>query len=145
MNRKNRGLSPVVAQASRINPTLQIRKRVLDFEQQRTKIMMARKNNTKLTPLVAFVNLFPNAVAHAYTFNGAGLGGAGIELIDRLTGVQSSVASSLVTNLIADPNNDFTAGVGTVLGETKRSFIEKQSLAFSDHSMANEAEWRKAA
>ena len=84
---------------------------------------------------MAFVNLFPNAVAHAYTFNGAGLGGAGIELIDRITGVQSSVASNLVTNLIADPNNDFTAGVGTVLGETKRSFIEKQSLAFSDHSM----------
>jgi anti-sigma-K factor RskA len=48
-------------QASRINPSTQIRKLVLDFEQERQRQMVERKINAKLTPLALFGKSFPQA------------------------------------------------------------------------------------
>ncbi|MCU7923332.1 MAG: hypothetical protein KZQ88_11635 [Candidatus Thiodiazotropha sp. (ex Dulcina madagascariensis)] len=89
-----------------------------------------------------FTVMFPLAVDHVYTYNGAGLGGAGAELLDK-AGFSGGVPVSQVTNIVSDQGIDITAGVGFVIGDTERIFIEQGSGITSgihNHSIANAAD-----
>ncbi|MEW8009676.1 MAG: calcium-binding protein [Candidatus Thiodiazotropha sp.] len=82
-----------------------------------------------------FSVMFPEAVNHVYTYNGAGLGGIGAEILD-LAGYNGVIPSHQVTNIVSDQGVDITAGVGYVIGDTERIFIE-QGSGIHNHSIAN--------
>ncbi|MCU7805079.1 MAG: hypothetical protein KZQ96_17970 [Candidatus Thiodiazotropha sp. (ex Lucinoma borealis)] len=81
-----------------------------------------------------FTVMFPDVIDHVYTYNGAGLGGIGAELLD-LAGFNAVIPSHQVTNIVSDQGLDMTAGVGYVIGDTDRIFIEEGG-GIHNHSVA---------
>ncbi|MCU7850517.1 MAG: hypothetical protein KZQ89_21605 [Candidatus Thiodiazotropha sp. (ex Lucinoma kastoroae)] len=81
-----------------------------------------------------FTVMFPDVIDQVYTYNGAGLGGMGAELLD-LAGFNAVIPSHQVTNIVSDQGLDMTAGVGYVLGDTDRLFIEEGGV-IHNHSIA---------
>ncbi|MEW8693438.1 MAG: hypothetical protein AB2535_20575, partial [Candidatus Thiodiazotropha endolucinida] len=82
-----------------------------------------------------FSVMFPEAVNHVYTYNGAGLGGIGAQILD-LAGYNGVIPSHQVTNIVSDQGVDRTAGLGYAIGDTERIFIE-QGSGIHNHSIAN--------
>ena len=83
-----------------------------------------------------FAQMFPMAVESLYTFNGAGVGGIGVELLDRFIrsgGGASAALEGGVVNVAAKYGFDFTAGVGVLLGNELRIFNEKSLFPANNH------------
>jgi|GEM_PF-2238746 len=94
-----------------------------------------------------FPAFFGNKATHTFTFNGAGIGGFGVEIIDLLTrffqdGEMYSLTSSDITNVYAEQGLEVTAGVGAYVGMMMPIFIEDQgliegNLLIANHSIAH--------
>ena len=78
---------------------------------------------------VWFSAFFGSRADHTYTYNGAGIGGFGVEIVDLLTGGgMYAIPSDGVTNIYAEKGLEFTAGVGASVGDTQPIFIEDQGV-----------------
>ncbi|MEQ1622939.1 MAG: calcium-binding protein [Methylococcales bacterium] len=94
-----------------------------------------------------FEAFFANRTNHVYTFNGAGIGGFGVEIVDLLTqafgdGKMFSLSNSDITNIYAEPGVEMTAGVGAYVGDMLPVFIEDQgfiggNLLIANHSISH--------
>ncbi|HFD81385.1 MAG TPA: hypothetical protein ENK05_13485, partial [Gammaproteobacteria bacterium] len=82
-----------------------------------------------------FTRMFPAAVDQVTTFNGAGLGGIAVEILD-LAGFAVDVPDERVNNVVADGGLDLTAGAGYVIGSSERVFIEESINPFDNHRIA---------
>lgn len=81
----------------------------------------------------------PYAAADVATFNGAGVGGLSVQLLDHIAGVfgfSLNQSNPKVKNYVALHGFDVTAGIGFVQGETIRVFNEPESLQYPTHFMA---------
>ncbi len=80
----------------------------------------------------------PTSIAHTYTFNAPGTGGALIEVLQRLGVTEDSVPSDLITNIISKNGLSVAAGLGTQVGIPVNIFIETATfnLSFHDHQIS---------
>ncbi len=77
---------------------------------------------------------FGDQVNHAYTYNGAGVGGLRIEIIDTLQqlidgGDMFAVPNEKITNIYAPQGWEITTGVGISEGNLVQGFIEDQGAS----------------
>ncbi len=77
-------------------------------------------------------------IQHTYTYNAPGIGGAVIEVLERLGVAEHTVPSGLITNLISKNGLSIAAGLGTQIGTPVNIFIEETGLntSFHDHQIA---------
>ncbi|MCF6323460.1 MAG: hypothetical protein L3J89_03905 [Gammaproteobacteria bacterium] len=71
----------------------------------------------------AFAIDFSSQVSRAYTYNAPGFDN---DVLGELGVSQGNIATSNITNLIAEAGPEFVAGLGTMLGDVQNIFIEDQ-------------------
>lgn len=77
-------------------------------------------------------------IRHTYTYNAPGIGGAVIEVLERLGVAEHTVPSGLITNIVSKNGLSIAAGLGTQIGTPVDIFIEETGLntSFHDHQIA---------
>ncbi|MCS6297679.1 MAG: hypothetical protein H8K09_15700 [Nitrospira sp.] len=77
-------------------------------------------------------------IRHTYTYNAPGIGGAVVEVLERLGVAEHTVPSGLITNIVSQNGLSIAAGLGTQIGTPVDIFIEETglNLSFHDHQIA---------
>jgi hypothetical protein len=89
-----------------------------------------------------FPQFFGTQTDHVYTFNGAGIGGFSVEILDLLNqlilnGQMFTKPIDGFTNVYAQPGLEVTAGTGTYVGDILPVYIEDQGLISGNLLIAN--------
>ncbi|SFG13752.1 calcium-binding protein [Neptunomonas qingdaonensis] len=83
---------------------------------------------------------FSDTVNNLSTYNGAGLGGGALEVVDRiqqlLGGEMFSFSEDEGVQYYAEVGKELTAGLGVSIGDPTPVFIEAQPLDFLNHSVS---------